>query len=116
MQHAHDIDSYARRPSAEILYKGNNSAVIRIFSEKYNSVVVKKKHLDEYPSLRESNKFMKEVRMGQKLAHSEYIIKYYAKEGTGRDETIVMEDFAAVSIETAISKYVRCNILVSHRV
>jgi serine/threonine protein kinase len=96
-----------RRPSAEIIYKGTNSTTLRVYSETLNTFIIHKKHNDEFPSIRERNKFLKEVRMGQKLYHRDYIVKYIGKEGTGKDEIIIMEDFAAISLETAIAKNVR---------
>jgi serine/threonine protein kinase len=93
-----------RRPSSELIYKGINSTVSRVYSENLDKFVIQKKHVEEFPSIRERNKFAKEVRMGQKLYHSEHVVHYYCKEGTGKDETIVMEDFGGISLEIAIAK------------
>jgi serine/threonine protein kinase len=87
----------------QILYQGRSSVVYRAYNHPMQNCVIIKSHQQDYPTASQINKFQKEYEIGKMLDGLPQILRYLNLKKFGRNSSIIMEDFHAISLQAMLS-------------
>jgi serine/threonine protein kinase len=92
--------------TSNVLYRGPNSTVCRVYAEQLEKTVIIKQHNEDVQtSLFLRNKFAKEFRTG-KILENAHVVPYLSFEKSERSEIIVMEDTNSRSLDVILNETV----------